>query len=143
MLTDMGLLTYFTSNFTAINALVSRDKHLWGENLGTDPALASAPFTVASAALFDLKVNPSVLTADYLCQVPQLKPTSSLVISVLIADLVLLQTIWHVFKLVIDQLLGRRHPEMRFCEGCERNELPSLEIAEGALKNGAYNAVSN
>jgi hypothetical protein len=143
MLTDVGLLTYFTSNFTAINASVSRDKHPWGENLGTDPALASAPFTVASAALFDLRVNPSVLTADYLCQVPQLKPTSSLVISVLIADLVLLQTIWHVFKLVIDQLLGRRHPEMRFCEGCERNELPSLEIAGGALKNGAYNAVSN
>jgi hypothetical protein len=143
MLTDARLLTYFTSNFTAINESVSGDKHPWGENLGTDPALASAPFTDASAATFDLRVNPSVLTADYLCQIPQLKPTGSLIVSVLIADLVLLQTIWHVFKLVIDRILGMRHPKMRFCEGCERSDSLPSEIEEKTLKNGAYSAVSN
>ena len=143
LLTDATLLTYFTSNFTAINESVSADKHPWGENLGTDPALATAPFTDTIAAAFDLRVNPSVLTADYLCQIPQLKPTGSLIISVLIADLVLLQTIWHVFQLVINYILGMRHPKMRFCEGCERSGSLLSDMEEETLKMGAYGAVSN
>jgi len=51
MLTDAKLLTYFTSNFTEIAESVGPDKHLGGENLGTDPTLASTPFTDANAAI--------------------------------------------------------------------------------------------
>ena len=152
MLTDTRLLTHFTSNFTAINASVGPDKHPWGENLGSNPALASAPFTNTTATMFDLKVNPSVLAANYNCQVPQLKPIGSLIVSVLIADVVLLKIVWFVFKLAIDRIFVTPHPERRCCEGCQRDE-PSLfqhiespsppQMQEESRRNGTYAAKSN
>lgn len=72
--------------------------------------------------------------------------------SVLIADLVLLQTIWRVFKLAIDRALVTRLPKMRFCEGCQLSgpNLPQKvesplrsQMREETRKNGVYVAVSN
>ncbi|KAI1412132.1 hypothetical protein F5Y13DRAFT_180230 [Hypoxylon sp. FL1857] len=64
-----------------------------------------------------LRVNQSILAADYLCQVPRLKSPGNLILSVLVADLVILQTIWKVFGLV----------EARCCTACTPNP-----VGEGA-----------
>jgi hypothetical protein len=60
-----------------------------------------------------------------------------------IAVLVFLQTIWHVFKLVIDRILVRRHPEMRCCEGCQRSDSLTEEMEDETRQNRAYVTVSN
>jgi hypothetical protein len=63
-------------------------------------------------------VSPSVISQQYFCQVPQLKSTGSLIITILVADLVFLQTLWTVFNWVITFGLERRHPEAKHCVGC-------------------------
>jgi len=50
--------------------------------------------------------------------VPRLKPIGDIFISVLLADLVLLQAAWKLFVLLVDKILVHRHPEARYCEGC-------------------------
>lgn len=118
--TDVDLLSYFTQNFTAIAESMSSQSHPWGENVDVESALASTPFSANDTSEPELRVNPSTLATNYVCQVPQLKPTSSLIVAVLVADLVLLQTIWKLFKMVTDWLLMSKHPELKYCEGCLR-----------------------
>ena len=68
----------------------------------------------------DLGVHPSVVSAEYLCLVPQSKPLSTQVLAVIIADVVLLSSIWTCFQLVVG-FLTLRHPEMAYCRGCADN----------------------
>ncbi|KAH9906339.1 hypothetical protein F4778DRAFT_643712 [Xylariomycetidae sp. FL2044] len=65
-----------------------------------------------------LGATPAVLSTNYICQVPQAKPAGTLFLSVLLADLVLLQAAWFLFKLCVDSYLYRRYPDQRPCEGC-------------------------
>ena len=49
-----------------------------------------------------LYISPSTISAEYLCQVPKRKPIGNLIVTILVADLVLLQTVWQIYKLVVD-----------------------------------------
>ncbi|KAK4494247.1 hypothetical protein PRZ48_014545 [Zasmidium cellare] len=83
-----------------------------------------------------LRIDPSVLATEYLCQVPQLKPTGSLIIAVLIADIVLLKTIWQLYKLGVDWMLQNKHPDMKLCEGClvGHGQVDDSSAAESEIK---------
>ncbi|CAJ2501953.1 Uu.00g048060.m01.CDS01 [Anthostomella pinea] len=132
LLTDTGLLKYFTNNFTGISATFGTIS--W-ENavIGAQDGVATSPYSDDSAGA--LRVGNSTLATNYICQVPQLKPTGSLIVAVLVADLVLLQAIWKIFKLIVDPVLLKRNPEMRYCEGClesiHSNEKRELADDEG------------
>lgn len=151
LFTDKQLLEYFTLNFTAINSSIWQgNRHIWGENMDIDKSLAYTPFTEANATIYDLKVNPSTLATNYLCQIPHLKPTGSLIVSVLIADLVLLQVVWRIFKLVTDYWVVKRQPQLKYCEGClsrrrdlgQRAEVFSYSGMEREVKKpGSYVAL--
>lgn len=65
-----------------------------------------------------LGTTPSVISTEYLCQVPQRKTAGDLFISVLVADLVLLQTLWQLFKLGTSYIFLRKIPNSQHCEGC-------------------------
>ena len=65
-------------------------------------------------------VTPSTIAAQYLCQVPQLKSATSLIISILVADLVFLQALWKIFNLAVSFWLERKQPEAKYCLGCEK-----------------------
>ena len=74
----------------------------------------------------------------------------SLNVAVLAADLALLQTIGRVFKLCIDTFWVRRHPKMKYCEGClqvekrarQAEEMPRNPAEVSGLKfRGAYSQV--
>lgn len=89
-----------------------------------------------STSVDDYRITPSVLATTYMCQVPRLKSTGTLIVSVLVADLVLLQAIWKLFVLAMNYFLVSNNEEMRYCEGCGRNlkekgesdcEKPSLQ----------------
>jgi hypothetical protein len=65
-------------------------------------------------------VSPSQIVLQYLCQVPHLKSTGSLIISILVADLVFLQVLWKVFNWAVTLTLERRDLKANYCLGCEK-----------------------
>lgn len=65
-----------------------------------------------------LNITDSFVYAQYLCQVPTLKSTGSLLVSVIVADLVLLQALWKLVTWVTTAWLERRDSQANFCEGC-------------------------
>ena len=106
ILTDPGMLSYFTSNFSEVR-----------HNVGNAyPGPADRQYGVEGSG--PLGTTPSVISAKYLCQVPQRKAAGMLFFSIAVADLVLLQALWFLFRLGVDTFFLRRHPERNFCEGC-------------------------
>ena len=64
-------------------------------------------------------------------------------VAILIADLVLLQAIWTVFKLVTDSILLRRHPEMKYCEGCLKSGAGQEGGSEALLVGSSGSETAN
>lgn len=65
-----------------------------------------------------LSLTSSVIVTKYLCQVPHRKPIGDIFISVLLADLVLLQAAWKLYTFAVNRILRRRKGTILFCEGC-------------------------
>jgi hypothetical protein len=83
--------------------------------------LAMKSFNASDSPQPGLGASPSYLSTNYFCQVPKAKSAGALFFSVLIADLVLLQALWTGFKFIVDSVVEKRHPSMRYCEGCYEN----------------------
>ena len=64
-----------------------------------------------------LYIMPSVISTNYLCSVPRMKSTGSIFISILLADLVLLNAVWVVYCLIVGWFF-LRSPTANYCEGC-------------------------
>jgi hypothetical protein len=123
ILIDHDLMLYFAKNITAIKAQQDGKDPTWGwgNNLKVaDQLLAPGPYTSENANKWKLGTAPSFMSVTYLCQTAQLKGTSSLIFSVLVADIVLLQLLWLVFILIVDFFMHRRYPDMASCQGCMR-----------------------
>jgi hypothetical protein len=123
ILVDQDLLQYFSKNITRIDAEQKGGNPTWGWGnnikVSGQGGLALKPFTSDTALNWNLKADPSFMSVTYLCQVPQLKSTSSLIFSVLIADFVFLQVLWKVFILIVDFFMYRRYTGMGSCQGCQ------------------------
>jgi len=95
-------------------------------SLGYPPMDSETAFfnqTQKFAGLSIPSIDPSTISAQYLCQVPVRKSIGSLIISILVADLVFLQALWKILNWVVTLGLERRHPEARYCIGCAK-QLP-------------------
>jgi hypothetical protein len=134
ILVDKNLLQFFSKNITAIDAQQKGKDPTWGwgNNLKVEflVTLAMEPYTMAKASIWKLAAQPSFVSVTYLCQVPQLKSRSSLVFSVLIADIVFLQVLWKVFILVVDFFMYRRYSDMGSCQGCQGAQMHSRDEFE-------------
>jgi len=97
ILSNETALGYFTANFTTIHEYLSTDR------FGPE----RIPFDAERSTSGPLGVVPSVIRQQYYCQVPQLKSTGDLVLSIVIADLVLLQAAWQLFKVFTEWLVTR------------------------------------
>ncbi|USP74993.1 hypothetical protein yc1106_02267 [Curvularia clavata] len=106
MLTDEELLRSFTANIAS-----AQDK---STNAKPGPATKSYDETTSGP----LSVTPSVISAQYLCQVPRMRSPGTLLLAILVADLVFLQTAWQLYKFLCEFLLTRRYPEANWCHGC-------------------------
>lgn len=62
--------------------------------------------------------TPSVIATTYIYQVPQLKSAGNLIVAIVVADLVLLQAVWKLYKLVAETIVTRRQPSANYCQGC-------------------------
>ncbi|KAK6854449.1 hypothetical protein PG995_009542 [Apiospora arundinis] len=87
-------------------------------NVPMDTGLASESFDPSRIPHSLLGATPAFLSTNYICQVPQTKSPGILFISILVADLVLLQAVWLVFRFIVDTVSQRKYPSMRYCAGC-------------------------
>lgn len=65
-----------------------------------------------------LVVHPSVISAQYICQVPRMRPAFNLTMALLTADLVFLQAAWTLYAVVSSWWLRRKHATADWCRGC-------------------------
>lgn len=119
MLSHPDLLESLTANMSVVNETITPTWH-WGLS---SSKRSLAPFVASQSTTnnTELEIPPSVLATNYICQVPGLKSTGTLIVSILVADLVLLQAIWKIFVLVVDQFFISKREDLRYCEGCTRN----------------------
>lgn len=135
-----------TAMWFAVLADLGRDDHIL-PNILAHPQkvrnLTKLEFFDGLDGISQVMVAPSVLSTTYICQVPRLKSTGTLIVSVLVADLVLLQTIWKVFVLVVDHFLASKKEELTYCERCVRNlKEEQKSDSEGVVKSQAPDAIS-
>lgn len=108
ILRDASLLQHFTSNFSQILTL--------HDTRGSGPILED--YNTLKDTTGPLVVNPSTLAVNHLCNVPQRKPWSELVVSILIADLVFMRALWSIFTLATSSWVKSKDKTGNWCEGC-------------------------
>jgi hypothetical protein len=91
------------------------------------------------------RVWPATINAQYLCQVPKLKPVGSMLVSVIVADLVFLQALWLIVTFLTTFFLERRHPQANYCDGCTKilasGHGEAIEMIPGPASKGNYSQV--
>lgn len=103
ILVDELALEYYTAEFLRFLAK--------GGNEGNAiPGPAKEPYATLKSSTGELKIVDLVIFTKYLYQVPRVKSVASLVFSILVADLVLLQALWTVFTFVVTSFLTRKDP---------------------------------
>lgn len=128
ILTDPVLLQNFTASIDYTDI-----ENSWLAKLG----VAMKDFNTLKHTTGPLGVSPSVLSTNYICQVPRLKSTGTLLLAVLVADLVFLQALWLLTTLVAGWFLD---PSANVCEGCLRKADAAL-IHHNGVPGGAPHKV--
>ncbi|KAF9770748.1 hypothetical protein IL306_011647 [Fusarium sp. DS 682] len=116
ILTDSKLLTRFTSNFSTARMA----------NLKSGPATDS--YEALKKMTGPLGVTPSVIATTYICQVPRLKAAGNLIVAIIVADIVLLQAVWQLYKLATEAYLSKKGSDPVPCERCLG--VPSVTLAD-------------
>jgi hypothetical protein len=114
MVTDSAALEYFSTNLT--DTVEGQNTYGMAAWHATNPAMQSYSEVKDITGL--LSITPSVISQQYLCQVPKLKSRGPLFVAVLLADLVFLQELWKIVTLIMDWRLGRSDCQAIFCESC-------------------------
>lgn len=105
ILIDPELLAYFSQNITHIKDITKENTDENGSwTLDWDEQLSDKPFVTnsSSSSSSHLGIIPSVISTTYLCQVPRLKSSTSLVVSVLTNNIILLSAMWKTFIIFMD-----------------------------------------
>lgn len=66
----------------------------------------------------DLQGNPAQFSLQYICSVPRQKDTGSLIISVAVANIVLLSAFWKIFETIARRYLIAKDSTWNVCPGC-------------------------
>lgn len=133
ILSRPDLLERFTANMSVVNETIT-PTWIWGL-ISSERTLAPLVASQSTTNNTELKILPSVLATNYICQVPGLKSTGTLIVSILVADLVLLQAIWKIFLLAVDYLLISKREDLKYCEGCTRNLMEQRESLQGDARS--------
>ncbi|KAI0873242.1 hypothetical protein GGS24DRAFT_502045 [Hypoxylon argillaceum] len=138
MLAYPFLLTNLSQNLTnEVQYWERANSTITGNTVGIDHTLATTSFSASTVPQPALGAQPSFLSTDYICQVPRSKAPGIRFLLILMSDLVFLQTIWSIFKLLLDYKVGRDNPASTHCEGCLESP-----VQEGAGLAGAANVTA-
>ncbi len=111
-----------------------------GSTSRIDTSLETTSFDPSAVPQPVLGAQPSFLSTNYICQIPKMKSPGTQALAILLANLVLLHTIWQVYKLILDAvILGRGDPSLKYCEGCleshiEKRVEPMRDLNTDTLK---------
>ena len=89
-----------------------------GVRANTTSVKLPGAYDILKDSMGALGANNATLYTQYACSVPKRKATGSLLVSVLVADLVLLQAAWFVLNWVATFWLHHVDPNMNLCEAC-------------------------
>ncbi|KAF2640657.1 hypothetical protein P280DRAFT_543395 [Massarina eburnea CBS 473.64] len=131
ILSDPDLLQFYSKNITSIKHYAMKNSNPYLSKR-TSKDLATAPYNTSDN--YTLAINPSTISAMYLCQVPIRKSIGSLIVSILIANLVFLQTSYKIFVFSVDYFMVKTDPLTRSCAGCGAETM-------GDLKEGGFHLV--
>ncbi|ROW07258.1 hypothetical protein VMCG_03807 [Cytospora schulzeri] len=130
MLSHPDLLESLTANMSVVNETITS---AWAWSLRRK-VTSLAPFVASQSTTnnTELQIYPSVLETNYICQVPKLKTTGTLIVSILVADLVLLQAIWKIYVLSVDRFFISKREDLKYCEGCasKPREQPGIPLGD-------------
>lgn len=79
---------------------------------------ADIELLVQNSTYTPIPLTQSVISTTYRCQLPKLKSTGEIMISILVADLVLLSAAWQFFTFGVGWLALDRVPKAHYCKGC-------------------------
>ncbi|KAF5569722.1 hypothetical protein FPANT_13868 [Fusarium pseudoanthophilum] len=116
ILDNVELLTHSTKEYEAIRYRTP----IWGDNLrvNTTEGLAHRAFNSKKSSRNNLRVEPSVISTTFLCQIPRLKSRPTLIVSVIINTIVILSALWRLDQFLTNAILSRNDPEIMNCAGC-------------------------
>ncbi|KAK8053788.1 hypothetical protein PG996_013089 [Apiospora saccharicola] len=151
MLTHPNLLANLTANLTkevewweAIQTANEPPQSIDpGVHLTPDSGLALKSFDPTQTSQSNLGATPAFLSSNYICQVPRTKSPGALFFSILVADLVILQSVWVAFRFVVDTVSQRKDPALRYCAGCTTNTREEDNYTEGMELMGSRGRRSN
>jgi len=129
-LSDSKLLANLSSPITGLASSARKHGSEWIE---AGPANRSYDPVVDGLLTF----GDAYIDAQYLCQVPTLKPWTSLFVSVLVANLVLLQAAWKLLCWCTSQWLDSSDPHAHYCIGC----LKSAQIDGAPARSDDYSEI--
>ena len=106
MLTDPALLQKYTEDFTS------------DTKANAKPGPATKSYAELKGETGPLSIKASTIYQQYTCEVPVRKPTGSLIVTIVLADLVFISALWKTFNWATTYYLSKREPTAMHCEGC-------------------------
>lgn len=84
----------------------------------------------------ELGTNNATILSQYLCSVPEQKSTWTMLIAIVMADIVFLQTAWRLFSLAAENMASNNSDTALFCKGCLGNldKMVQVDTIEGDTK---------
>lgn len=124
ILQDPDLLALFTANF-------SSTRH----NLANAyPGPATQRYGTLTPFSGPLTLTPSVLRTTYLCRIPHLKPTGTLLVQLVVADGALLALLWLLFRGAVGAFALRHVRDRDACLGCRSSSSSSSLSAQDSAR---------
>ncbi|KAI1121514.1 hypothetical protein F5Y10DRAFT_256213 [Nemania abortiva] len=111
-----------------------------GTTIGTDHFIGNESFDPSTAAQAALGAQPSYLSTNYVCQVPRRKSGGIRALLILMSDILLLASIWKIFKLIADYIAKPDESDAAYCAGCLRS--PVQVSSESVSKTATTTARS-
>ncbi|PSR80093.1 hypothetical protein BD289DRAFT_441437 [Coniella lustricola] len=109
-------------NFNStINAFANASATQYLQNTVNGGALSGDPNPIANLSILgtsELQGQPAQFSVQYICSVPRQKDTGSLIVSVAVANIVLLSAFWKLFETVARRWLIAKDRNWNVCPGC-------------------------
>lgn len=123
ILKEQETLRYFLSNAS------DTFKMAVSANAVPGPATRGDYINGTSIDILTPVIRPSVISASYLCQIPKRKSTGNLLVAIISADLVFLNALWLIFKLIVDHFFldDQDHSFFRMFNGTPNENNSSSE----------------
>jgi len=120
ILTDTDIIEHYSSRF--------KDIKMFSEYIRQPPTNQS--YTELQDSTGPLGIYPSTIFAQYFCQVPKLRSSGSLFISVFIADLVFLSATWALVTWLVTTWTEHENSDAMICVGCQALRSQLSDLAE-------------